>query len=252
MMKRVLLHIILLCTVVFAGYANESKRLVEANSKYSAEDYHAADSLYQLVIHEEGVSSAVYYNLGNTKYKLGEIGPAILYYERALLLDPDNEDTKFNLEMAKLKTTDKIEELDNFFVAEWNNSVKESMSSNAWAYSSIVFFLITLIGAGLYFFSRIGWLRKVSFFGGIVSLLFCIICFIYAGSQKKELIAHDTAIIFAPSVTGKGAPDNSGTDLFLLHEGTKVKVKNKLNGWVEIQISDGNTGWIPETALEVI
>ena len=251
-MKRYLLYIILLCTAVFSASADESKRLVEANGKYAAENYQAADSLYQLVIHEEGVSSAVYYNLGNTKYKLGEIGPAILYYERALQLDPDNEDIIFNLEMARLKTTDKIEVLDNFFVTEWNNTVKESMSSNAWAYMSIAFFLATLIGAALYFFGSIGWLRKVSFFAGIFFILLSVISFVYAASTKKDLIAHDTAIIFAPSVTGKGSPDNSGTDLFLLHEGTKVKVKSKLNGWVEIQISDGNTGWIPETALEVI
>ena len=251
-MKRCLFYIFVICSSIVASQAADSKRLVEANAKYSSENYAAADSLYQLVIQEEGVSAAVYYNLGNAKYKLGEIGPAILNYERALLLDPDNEDIKFNLEMAKLRTTDKIDELDNFLVSEWNKSVKESMSSDAWAYLSIAFFLVTLVGMALYFFGRIGWLRKTAFFAGIFTFVMCIISVLYARSTKEEQVAHDMAIIFAPSVTGKGSPDNSGTDLFLLHEGTKVKVKSRLNGWVEIQISDGNTGWIPEGALEVI
>jgi tetratricopeptide (TPR) repeat protein len=236
----------------FSLNAAESRRLIEANQMYTKENFKAADSLYQLVLNEEGVSAAVYYNLGNTKYKLGEIAPAILNYERALKLDPNNEDILFNLEMAQHKTTDKIEHLDKFFLEEWNKSIQGLFSSDGWSYLTIICFIALLTGIALYFFGKNNALRKIAFFGSILLLFVFIISFVYAKEQKDAQIIHDTAIIFAPSVTCKGSPDAGGTDLFLLHEGTKVNVKSKLNGWVEIQMMDGNVGWIPEKDLEII
>ncbi len=232
--------------------AANSKRMSEANKLYSAEKYAEADSLYTSILQEEGFSAALYYNLGNAKYKQGEIASAILNYERALKLDPNNEDVRFNLEMAKMQTTDKIEELDKFFLSEWNRSLQGIFSSNGWSRLAIICFLMTLAGIALYFFGKIISLRKTAFFASIFTAVICIVSIVYAKRQKDEQLSHDTAIIFAPSTTGKGSPDESGTDLFVLHEGTKVKVKSSLNGWVEIQMADGNVGWIPEKDLEII
>ncbi|MBP5423216.1 MAG: tetratricopeptide repeat protein [Paludibacteraceae bacterium] len=249
-MKRIFIFFLSILPIIC--FASESKRFAEANDLYSLGKFKEADSLYQVVLQEEGSSAALYYNLGNAKYKQGEIAPAILNYERALKLDPNNEDILFNLEMAKQQTTDKIEQLDNFFISDWNKSIQNTFSSDGWAKLSIFCFIFTLICVSIYFFGKIGWLRKASFFTSIFTILMCIISFHYAKNQKNILISHDYAIIFAPSVTGKGSPDNGGTDLFLLHEGTKVKIKSKLNGWVEIQIADGNVGWIPEKCIEII
>ncbi len=240
----------LLC--IFNLSAADSKRLAEANKLYAAEKYAEADSLYTAVLQEEGSSAALYYNLGNAKYKQGEIASAILNYERALKLDPNNEDIHFNLEMAKAQTTDKIEELDKFFLSEWNKSLQGVFSSNGWSRLAIICFLLTLGGVALYFFGKVVALRKSAFFVSIFTAIICVVSIVYAKRQKDEQLTHDTAIIFAPSTTGKGSPDESGTDLFVLHEGTKVKVKSTLNGWVEIQMADGNVGWIPEKDLEII
>ncbi len=250
MKRNILLSLLFISSLLC--YSAESQRLIEANKLYQQENYKAADSLYQLVLNEEGVSAALYYNLGNAKYKQGEIAPAILNYERALKLDPNNEDVLFNLEMAKLQTKDKIDQLDNLIFTEWSKSIQNMFSSNGWAILSIIAFLITLACVALYFFGNIANGKKISFFTGIFTILICIISMYYASKQKDILEAHDSAIIFAPSVTGKGSPDKSGIDLFLLHEGTKVRVKSKLNGWVEIQIPDGNIGWIEEKDLEII
>lgn len=250
MKRNILLSLLFISSLLC--YSAESQRLIEANNLYQKENYKAADSLYQLVLEEEGASAALYYNLGNAKYKQGEIAPAILNYERALKLDPNNEDILFNLEMAKLQTKDKIDQLDNFLFTEWSKSIQNLFSSNGWAILSIIAFLITLAGIALYFFGTSSSIKKTSFFASIATLLICITSIYYASKQKDILQTHDTAIIFAPSVTGKGSPDKAGTDLFLLHEGTKVKVRSKLNGWVEIQISDGNIGWIEEKDLEII
>lgn len=251
---KIVSFIFLLAAFFHANYAlaTDSKRLIEANKLYTVEKYSQADSLYQLVLQEEGVSSATYYNLGNAKYKQGDFASAILNYEKALKLDPNNEDIRFNLEMAQAQTTDKIEELDKFFLSEWNKSIQTLFSSNSWSRISIFCFLLTLTLVALYFFAKIIVIRKISFIGSILTLFLCIVAFVYAKQQKDLQLSHDTAIIFAPSITGKGSPDASGTDLFLLHEGTKVKIKSKLNGWIEIQIADGNVGWIPENALEII
>lgn len=232
--------------------AAESRRMAEANQFYTQENYRAADSLYQLVLAEEGISAAAYYNLGNAKYKLGEIAPAILNYEKALKLDPNNEDILFNLEMAQQRTTDKIEHLDKFFLEEWSKSIQRIFSSDGWAYLSIFSFILLLTGIALYFFGKNLTLRKIAFFSTFLVLFVFIISIVCAKKQKDYQMIHDTAIIFAPSVTCKGSPDAGGTDLFLLHEGTKVNVKSKLNGWVEIQMMDGNVGWIPEKDLEII
>lgn len=250
-MKRNILVTLLLLFSIFS-YSAESFRISEANNLYTQENYKAADSLYQMILEEEGVSAALYYNLGNAKYKQGEIAPAILNYERALKLDPNNEDILFNLEMAKLQTKDKIENLDNFIFTEWNKSIQNMFSSNGWAVISIICFLLLLGGIYLYFFGKSSVYKKIAFYTSIFCLLICIVSINYASKQKHILETHDTAIIFAPSVTGKGSPDKGGTDLFLLHEGTKVRVKSKLNGWVEIQIADGNVGWIEEKDLEII
>ena len=252
MKRNIFIYLLLLAYCCHVNAANYSARMTKANKLYSEEHYQEADSLYQLVANQEGVSAALYYNLGNAKYKQGETAAAILNYERALKLDPNNEDILFNLEMAKQQTTDKIETLDNFFLSEWNKNIQNTFSSNGWARISILSFILSLICISLYFFMKVTSIRKAAFFSGIFTILFCIVGFVYAKRQKTAQTTHDTAIIFAPSVTGKGSPDASGTDLFLLHEGTKVKIKSQLNGWVEIQIADGNVGWIPETDIEVI
>ncbi len=249
-------YIAIMATMIFGlalnVYPADSKRMGEANRLYSEEKYQQADSLYQAVLQEEGFSADLYYNMGNAKYKLGEIAPAILYYERALKLAPNNEDIQFNLEMARQQTTDKIDEIDRFFLSEWNKSLQGIFTSNGWAAISIVCFILLLTGVAFYFFGKAIALRKTAFFASIALFFVCAVSFVYAQRQKAEQLSHDYAIIFTPSVTGKSTPDVGGTDLFLLHEGTKVKVKSRLNGWVEIQMTDGNVGWLQEKDIEVI
>ena len=234
-----------------ANADNGNDRLIEANTKYTEEDYESAAAIYEEIL-QGGESAVIYYNLGNTYYKQGRLGPAILNYERALLHDPGNEDIQYNLEMTKNQTIDKFESVDRFFLLEWIDALRSLCNTNGWAYISIICFIITLILTGTYIFARIGWLKKVAFFSGIVLFIVTMVAFNFSGNQREKLIAHDHAIIFSPSVTVKSTPDESGTELFLLHEGTKVKIKRKLGNWIEIQLEDGNVGWISSTEAESI
>lgn len=250
-MKKIFI-LLLLALSSALSYAGNSEKMKMANEAYKAEKYAQADSLYTVVLQSEGESSALYYNLGNAKYKQNDIARAILNYERALKLDPKNEDAKFNLEMAKAQTVDKIEVMDKFLLSEWNESIQSGTTSNGWAKWSIAAFILTLILCGVYMFSSKVLFKKIAFFSGIATLLFCIVAFSYAKAQHQAKTANECAIIVAPTVTGKSAPDNTGTDLFVLHEGTKVRVKSKTGDWVEIQMEDGNAGWIKAEKIEII
>jgi tetratricopeptide (TPR) repeat protein len=246
--------VILIFTVCMATALNLSAQGVieQANEAYSAGDFQKAAELYQSAIKEKGESAAVYYNLGNAFYRLNQIAPALLNYERALLFDPGNKDIRFNLEIAKLKTVDKIEPVGKFFLTEWYDNIRNIRNTDQWSAIAIVCFILFIACLFLFFFSRKTGLKKTGFYAGIGLLTLCIMANIFASGQKKQLTCRNTAIIFSPTTTIKSAPDRSGTDLFILHEGTKVKITNTLGDWNEIETADGNIGWIKKMEIEVI
>lgn len=239
---------LLACVAIFA----QSDLLKQADAAYTQGDFKQAISLYEEVASSEGVSSDLYYNLGNAWFKEREYPQAILNYERALLLNPGNEDARFNLKLAMLQTTDKIEPISGFFLKDWFNSVRDLKSSNFWAGWGVGAFLLFMAGIFLYVFTRKMLFRKVGFFGGLFFLVICIFSNIFAASQKEKMELREHAIIFTPTVTVKSSPADSGTDLFVIHEGTKVKVRSTLAGWSEIELADGNIGWLPSSDIEII
>lgn len=249
-MKKIVIY--LLCVVAgwTAAYGQES--LTKANEAYAQEDYIKAIELYEQTAREHGVSSDLYYNLGNAYYKHNEFAKAILNYERALLLNPGNEDARFNLDMANTHIVDKIDPVGRFFLSVWIDSMRSYLSSNTWAVIGIIAFFLFIGGCYLYLFTRSVPLKKIGFFGGIVVLLIAIManCFAWGLNEKKEI--RNEAIVFDATVSVKSSPAESGTDLFVLHEGTKVVVLSKVGEWSEVKISDGNRGWLPSAAIEII
>ena len=248
--RKALFSLLALCLTSFA-FAQETM-LKEAESAYAQEDYAKAIELYESVLKNYGESAAVYYNLGNAYYKDGQIASAILNYERSLLLDPGDSDIRFNLEMARQRTVDKIEPIGDFFLVEWFNAVQNLGSVNSWARMGIFCFLLLIVCLVIFFFSRWIRLKKVGFYVGILMIVLIIFANIFASRQKDELVNRTHAIVFAPTVTVKSSPDASGTDLFVLHEGTNVTVKSTLSGWSEIVLDDGNVGWLPSSDIETI
>jgi tetratricopeptide (TPR) repeat protein len=252
-MKQYIISIALLFSVtgLFAE-TSESSIIEQANAAYTEKDFPAAAQLYETALSEDGASAAVYYNLGNTYYRMNRIAQAILNYERALLLEPANRDIRFNLEIARLKTVDKIEPVGEFFLSEIINNIQNWWNTDQWSYIAIVCFFLLIVCLFLFFFSRKIILKKTGFFAGLVLLIICLASNAFAYNQKKKLTHRTTAIIFSSTTTIKSAPDNSGTDLFILHEGTKVKINNRLGEWNEIETADGNVGWIKSKEIEII
>ena len=182
-----------------------------------------------------------------------DIAKAILNYERALLLQPGNADIRANLEIARSKTIDKVVSVPDIFFVAWVKSLINCLSVDAWAKLGIVFFILLLISFSLFFLSKqIVW-KKSGFIAGIAFLFLVALSNIFASEQKSELMNRNKAIILSPSVTVRSTPSESGTSLFILHEGHKIEVKdNSMREWKEIRLEDGKVGWVPTSAIEVI
>lgn len=244
-------------SILFAAIAfslSAQTAVEQANTAYSTKDYQKAVQLYTQILQENGASPNVYYNLGNAYYRLNQIAPAILNYERALLLHPADKDARVNLEIAKLKTVDKIEE-SNFFLTDWYNDVQNLFSTNQWSAVGIICFILLVACLFLFVFSRKIALKKTGFCAGLAFFVFCLAANIFACQQKMKLTNRNAAIISAATTTIKSAPDASGTDLFILHEGTKVNVTEQLGDgtkWKKIETADGNIGWISSSEIAII
>ncbi len=224
----------------------------EADSSYVNENYQQAINQYEALL-QQGSSAEIYYNLGNAYYRIDNITRAILNYERALLLSPGDEDIRFNLQLARSKTVDKIVPQSEFFLATWYRSLVNTLSVDGWAYVSLLSLSIAIILALIYLFASPIWLRKIGFFGGILLLLAFLLANVFAWNQKQMIEQRDGAIIIESAVTVKSTPANNGTDLFILHEGTKVTiVDTSMDGWREVRVPDGKQGWLEVSQIEEI
>lgn len=220
---------------------------------YIANDYAGAIAAYEQLLATEGEAADVYYNLGNAYFKSNEIAKAILNYERALLLAPADEDIKFNLSLAQSKIVDKVSEPYRVFFSVWLEDIINLFAMGTWAIVAIVAFLVFLSALLLFLFSNRVNARKIGFIFAIVSLFITIFANLSALHHHHKMTNRTAAIILQPSVTAKSTPDNSGTDLFVIHEGRKVNITDDtMKGWKEIELEDGTVGWVPTNVLEKI
>ena len=224
----------------------------QADSAYVRENYQQAITDYETLL-KGGVSADLYYNLGNAYYRTDNITKAVLNYERALLLSPGDADIRFNLQMARSKTIDKITPESEMFFVTWYHSLVNIMSVDAWARTALIALAIAIILALAYLFSERMWLRKLGFFGALFLLVVFLLSNIFAFQQKRKLTHRTGAIIMSSAATIKSTPSKNGTDLFILHEGTKVTVTDdSMKGWKEIRVDDGKEGWVEDKQIEVI
>lgn len=245
--------VIIVMLLVSACQWSVAATKAEADKAYQENDFASAIEQYEAILEAGQESAAIYYNLGNSYYKSENIAKAILNYERALLLNPADADTRFNLELAKSKTVDKVTPASEIFIATWIRSLTNLMSEAAWAKLAILSFILVLVGLSLYIFGKKIAVRKVGFIGAIIFVIVCISANLFADSQKEKLVVRTGAIVMSPSVTVRSTPNESGTELFVLHEGTKIVVEdNAMKGWKEIRLEDGNKGWVPTESIEVI
>ena len=244
--------IALLLTSSFLPLTTYAVTKAQADSAYQQEQYQKAAQIYEQLL-KHGESADLYYNLGNAYYRMDDITHAVLAYERALLLSPGDADVRFNLQMARSKTIDKIVPESEMFFVTWYRSLVRLMSVDAWARTSIVALLCAMLLVLVYLFAQRIWLRKVGFFGGALFLVVFLAANIFGFQQQQSLLHRTGAVIIRSAVTVKSTPSKNGTDLFILHEGTRVNIiDDTMRGWREIRVADGKSGWVDIKEIEVI
>lgn len=223
-----------------------------ADSCYRQGNYQQAISDYKALL-QHGVSSDLYYNLGNAYYRSDSLAQAILCYERAYRLSPSDDDVRFNLQFARSKTIDKIApEADNFFVALYRDVVSFA-NVDTWASWSIGSVVVALILMLCYLFASPLWLRKVGFFGSAAFLVVFAFSTLFAWQQKYWLHNSRGAIVMSPSISVKTIPEDKSPDAFVIHEGTRVEIiDDGLKGWKQVELGDGREGWIKSGMIEKI
>ncbi len=247
MKKRLYTIINILCLSVLC-YAQDP--LSQAREYYDAGDYAAAVSVYDSLLAVQP-SAEVEYNLGNTYFKAGELGSSILHYERALRLRPNYADAKYNLHIAEGRIIDDLKNENETLLSVWTMHLIRSLSEQGWIIFSLTVFFLFLVGMIVFSFVRSVGVRKTGFYVACVAIIFSIISFTFAGVEHKQDTEHRDAIVMQSIVSVKSSPDKSGTDIFVLHEGTKVHIRTTLSDWAEIQVAD-NVGWIRLSCIERI
>jgi tetratricopeptide (TPR) repeat protein len=224
----------------------------QANQAYQSQEYEKATALYQQILSQGYESKEVYYNLGDCFYRLNQVGQAVLYYEKALKLDPHDEDIRYNLELANLKVIDRIEIPPRLFVFEIWDDLKTFYSLTQLTRLVAILFAITIILVIIWLFIRQyrlrRWLISLAAIAGFLTIFWSCILIMQSQSYMKQR----EAVVLVPSVTVRSAPDDSSTDVFVLHEGVKVHLDELRAQWVKISLADGKSGWLRAENLAII
>lgn len=223
-----------------------------ADDEYAKGNYQQAIKDYQEIL-KTGVSSEIYYNLGNAYYRTDNITQALLAYERALQLSPGDNDIRFNLQYARSKTIDKITPETEMFFVTWYHSLVNFTSVDRWANTAIFSIVMALLLILVFLFAPQMWARKSGFYGSAAFLLLFAFANLFAFQQKHELETKQGAIVIAPTVNVKKTPAASGTDVFVIHEGTRVDITDRgMKQWRGIKLADGREGWLKTSQIEEI
>jgi tetratricopeptide (TPR) repeat protein len=256
-MNSILRYILILLLFFSVGINVDSQqttkeKFAQGATSFTSGNYKEALKVWTDIYNTGYRSANLDYNIGNAYFKLNNIPEAILFFERAYLLDPSDENINYNLQIARTLIVDRFQEIPELFFVKWYNFVSLLISTNSWAKISIVSFILCLLLLSLYIYSSRYRDKVIGFWLAVVFILLTLISLAFSIRNKSLVYDTHKAIILSPLVSGKSSPDNSGTDLFVLHEGTKVSIEDEVGQWFEVRLSDGNKGWIPGSSLEAI
>jgi tetratricopeptide (TPR) repeat protein len=253
MQKLIFIAILLISTVYKEISANpQEDGFMKGTELFSSGKINEALDQWMIIYNQGFKSAALCYNIGNAYFKLNKIPNAILFYEKALLLKPGDEDTNYNLGIARTFVVDRFDEIPELFFIRWFDFVSLCLSTNKWAVLSLASFIIFLILGSLFIYLSNYRFKVISFWMALFFIIMSSSSLSFSLRNKKLVYDSGKAIIMNPVINGKSSPDSSGTDLFVLHEGTKVTIEDELGDWVEVRLSDGNIGWVSSDCLNKI
>lgn len=246
-MKKLVFIFLLAVETLFAQTGFE-----RGNAAYQKGNYQQAITEYESVLQSKKKSAELYFNLGNCYYKLNKVAPAIYNYEKALVLCPNDAEIQNNLKFAHKMTIDEIKDVPKVGFAKMLRDFTGKFSYDGWAWLSVCFAILFLLCFVGYYFSGTTFLKRVFFIAMFVVVLLILISIMAAVSEKDQYESERPAIVFAEVAPVKSEPKTSGSDVFMLHEGTKVYVDETLDNWRKIELTDGTQGWIESSAIREV
>lgn len=254
-MKKLLL-LLCCCLLPMLAQAQSTPSAAPTESdlkiKYDREQYPQVIEGYKQMLLSLDVSpsAALYYNLGNAYYRNGELGWAVLAYERALRLSPRDKYIQHNLQIATSQTTDRLEYPTSYLQGVWH-SICYALPPVLWMLLSLLLFALLAAAFLTFIFVRKRVIRQTAFFTGLASLALFLFCSMVVWTLNRNYRDGRQAIIIEGQVAAKSAPSGAATSLFVLHEGSKIMLEDlpEEDGQVAITLPDGTLAWLPSSAL---
>ena len=252
-MRRVTVFCVLLIICLLQTKAQTpEERYAQAGQLYSSGDYSGAAAVYRKLYDDGYRSEDMLYNAGNAFFKSGDNASAILFYERARLIAPADEDINYNLQIARSRVTDKFETVPELFFVRWFNFLSLLAPTNTWAVTALLLFIASLLFAVIFLTKARASGRLLSFWLSLAALILSALLIALALNNNSLINKNKKAVVTCSIVTGRSEPGESSSELFVIHSGTTVKVENELGDYLEVQLPDGNKGWIKRDCLEKI
>ena len=249
-MKKLIYILVLITNFIFAQN-NAKTQFDSANELYRKEHYAEAIDKYESILTQDKLESAeLYFNLGNCYYKLGKIAPSIYNFEKAALLNPDDQAVQINLSFAQKRTIDDIKVMPKVGFSNFLNTTTAVFSYDTWAWIAVGLSVLVLLFFIGYYFSSTTILKRIFFLGMFVLIGLMIVSVSCAFLQQQVATKIRPAIVFEELVNVKTEPKSSAENAFVLHEGTKVFVKETLDNWKRIELTDKSEGWIKKEAIK--
>jgi len=222
------------------------------NALYQQGKFAEAAGVYEEIIKSGLVSGELLFNLGNAYHKTGNMGKAILQYERALRLMPGDDDLRHNLQLENLLIVDKIESTPRLFLWDWWDGIKEGLSLRASTWVAYGAYVLLIVSIALVVLARSFALRKAGVIAVFCTGVLFVLLLSVLVAKGIDAGRTDEAVVIAGITTIKNSPDAASSDAFVLHAGVKVRITDSVNSWIKIRLADGKVGWMEKSAAEVI
>ena len=246
------LFFLFLTFITMLGFSQNDILFSDANQAYADENYERAISQYKQIIDEGYASKAVYFNLGNAHYKLNNVGPSIYYYEKALMLAPNDADVLNNISYARQMTVDAIDTVPKTGVSKIINNIISKLSVNGWAWVAVLCSIAFVVLIILYYFAYASLKKRLFFMFGGIGFIVAIMAVIFAYQQQGVIDDKEFGVIFPKEVTVRAEPNARAEQLFILHEGTKARILDEFDQWRKIELTDGKQGWMVKKEIKAL